>query len=179
MEYWSSNCHRLFFLLTTIMSSHSSPSISFLSITGRNGINYQIPLGSEGPTVNGSTCHSRGRKLPISVGPAGGDHDEYDPYSSVDLHDWPQSGHKGRYQVVRIPLDGQTTIIPLRGGGTQVFSSRVVNPSEGFEIHQQLTGTSVREQTICEEETEDETDARGTGSMKRITEDSSSLGDRR
>jgi hypothetical protein len=160
------------------MSSHSSRSISFLSITERNDATFQIPLGPEGLTVNGSTCHRKGLKLPISVGPTGGEHDKYDPYSSVNLHDWPQTGHRGRYQVVQIPLDGQTTIIPLEGGGTQVWTCRVVNPPEGFEIHQQLTGSSVRDQTICEE-TEDDSGAEGTGSMNRVTEDSSSLDDRR
>jgi hypothetical protein len=80
--------------------------------------------------------------------------------------------------VVRIPLDGQTTIIPLTGGGTQVVTCRVVNPPEGFEIHQQLTGSCVRDQKICEE-TEDDSGAEGTGSMNRVIEDSPSLGGRR
>jgi hypothetical protein len=61
------------------------------------------------------------------------------------------------------------------GGGTQVFTSRVVNPPEGFEIHQHLTGSSVRDQTICEE-TEDDSDVEGTPSMNKLIEDFSSLG---
>ena len=159
------------------MSSQSNP-VSFLSIWERDGECCELPLGPRGLTVNGSTCHRNGHKLPISIGPTGGRHVEYDGFSSVNLHEWPQPGHGGKYQMVQIPIDGQTTITPLTGGGTEVVTSRVVNAPDGFEIHCH-SGDGPANDTVYEVETEEaDSDPRATHSTRNST-GLSSLGNRK
>ena len=80
--------------------------------------------------------------------------------------------------MVQIPIDGQTTITPLTGGGTEVVTSRVVNAPDGSEIHCH-SGDGPVNDTIFEVETEEADSERGATHSSRDSAGSSSFGNRR
>lgn len=80
--------------------------------------------------------------------------------------------------MVQIPIDGQTTITPLTGGGTEVVTSRVVNAPDGFEIHCH-SGDGPANDTIYEVETEEADSDLGTTPGPNNSAGSSSFGNRR